>query len=73
MDNGYAMTLALTFYVGDELKHMISSGWDPSVSQATSNWMLPIPATFIVGTDDVVRARMSMAIEDTLAALRSAT
>jgi peroxiredoxin len=81
IDNGYAMTLGLAIYVGDELKHMmISSGWDPSVSQGTDNWMLPIPATFIVGTDGIVRARfvdpdyrMRMAIEDMLAALRSAT
>jgi peroxiredoxin len=41
--------------------------------------MLPIPATFIVGTDGIVGARfvdpdyrMRMAIEDMLAALRSA-
>ena len=81
MDNGYAMTLGLAIWVGDKLKHMmVSSGWDPSVSQGTDNWMLPIPATFIVGTDGIVRARfvdpdyrMRMAIEDMLAALRSAT
>jgi peroxiredoxin len=81
MDNGYAMTVGLAFYVGDELKHMmINSGWDPSVSQGADNWMLPIPATFIVGTDGIVRARFvdpdyrtRMAIEDMLAALRSAT
>jgi peroxiredoxin len=80
VDNGYTMTLGLAFYVGDELKRMmVSSGWDPSVSQGTDNWMLPIPATFIVGTDGIVRARfvdpdyrMRMAIEDMLAALRSA-
>jgi peroxiredoxin len=81
MDNGYAMTLGLAIYVGDELKRMmVSSGWDPAVSQGTDDWMLPIPATFIVGTDGIVRARfvdpdyrMRMAIEDLLAALRSAT
>ena len=81
MDNGYAMTVGLAFYVGDELKHMmVSSGSDPSVSQGTDNWMLPIPATFIVGTDGIVRARFvdpdyrtRMATEDMLAALRSAT
>jgi peroxiredoxin len=81
MNNGYAMNLGLAIYVGDELKHMmLSSGWDPSVSQGTDNWMLPIPATFIVGTDGIVRARfvdpdyrVRMATEDMLAALRSAT
>jgi peroxiredoxin len=81
IDNGYAMSLGLAIYVGDEMKHMMaSSGWDPSVSQGTENWMLPIPATFIVGTDGIVHARfvdpdyrMRMAVEDMLAALRSAT
>jgi peroxiredoxin len=80
IDNGYAMTLGLAFYVGDGLKHvMVGSGWDPSLSQGTDNWMLPIPATFIVGTAGIVHARfvdpdyrMRMAIEDMLAALRSA-
>jgi peroxiredoxin len=79
MDNGYAMTLGLAFYVGDELKHlMVTSGWDPSVSQGTDNWMLPIPATFIVGTDGIVHARFvdpdyrtRMTVEDLLTALRS--
>jgi peroxiredoxin len=80
VDNGYAMSLGLAIYVGDEMKRMmVSSGWDPSVSQGTENWMLPIPATFIVGTDGIINARfvdpdyrMRMAIEDMLAALRSA-
>jgi peroxiredoxin len=80
MDNGYAMTLGLAFSVGDEMKHMmVSAGWDPSVSQGTDNWTLPIPATFIVGTDGIVHERFvdpdyrtRMAIEDMLAALRSA-
>lgn len=80
MDNGYAMTLGLAIYVGDALKRlMASSGWDPSVSQGTDNWMLPIPATFIVGTDGIVRARfvepdfrVRMTIEEMLAALRAA-
>ena len=81
MDNGYAMSLGLAIAVGDEMKHMmVRSGWDPSVSQGTDNWMLPIPATFIVGTDGIVHARfvdpdyrVRMAIEDLLVALRSAT
>jgi peroxiredoxin len=80
MDNGYAMSLGLAFSVGDEMKHMmVNSGWDPSVSQGTDNWTLPIPATFIVGTDGIIHARFvdpdyrtRMAIDDMLAALRSA-
>jgi peroxiredoxin len=80
MDSGYAMSLDLAIWVGDEMKQlMVTAGWDPSVSQGTDNWALPIPATFIVGTDGVVTARfvdpdyrMRMAIEDMVAALRSA-
>jgi peroxiredoxin len=81
VDNGYAMSLGLAFSVGAEMKHMmVSSGWDPSVSQGTDDWALPIPATFVVGTDGIVHARFvdpdyraRMAIEDMLAALRAAT
>jgi peroxiredoxin len=80
MDNGYAMSLGLAIYVGDELKNMMArSGWEPSVSQGTDNWMLPIPATFVVDTDGIVQARfvdpdyrVRMVIEDMVAALRSA-
>ena len=80
IDNGYAMSLDLAFWVGDELKQsMVSCGLDPAVSQGIENWVLPIPATFIVGTDGIVTARfvdpdyrMRMAIEDMIAALRSA-
>jgi peroxiredoxin len=81
MDNGYAMSVGLAIYVGDEVKHLMSSsGWNPAVSQGTDDWLLPIPATFIIGGDGVVHARFvdpdyrtRMAIEDLLAALRSAT
>jgi peroxiredoxin len=80
MDNGYAMSIGLAIWVGDKVKQMmIGSGWGPSVSQGNDNWMLPIPATFVVGTDGIIRARfvdpdyrMRMAIDDMLAALRSA-
>src|SRR3546814_18018095 len=58
VDNAYAMSLGLAFFVGDEMKHMmVNSAWDPSVSQGTDNWTLPIPATFIVGPDGIVHAR----------------
>ena len=80
MDNGYAMSLGLAIFVGEEMKRMmVRSGWDPSVSQGTDNWLLPVPATFVVGSDGVIQARfidpdyrLRMAIEDMLAALRSA-
>jgi peroxiredoxin len=46
--------------------------------QGNSSWMLPIPATFVVGRDGRIKARFvdpdyrkRMAIEDLLAALKS--
>jgi peroxiredoxin len=80
MGSGYAMSLGLAIWVGEEMKSMIvQSGWDPAVSQGTENWLLPIPATFIVGTDGIISARFldpdyrkRMAIEDLVAALRAA-
>jgi peroxiredoxin len=80
IDNGYATSIGLGIWVGKELKEMMtSSGWDPSVSQGTDNWALPIPATFVVGSDGIITARyvdpdyrLRMAIEDLVGALRQA-
>src|SRR5262249_50569597 len=76
IDNGYAMSLDLAIWVGDEMKEMMTrSGWNPAASQGTDSWVLPIPATFIVGTDRIITARfvdpdyrLRMAIEDMVAA-----
>ena len=58
MDNGYALMLNLAFYVGDEKKRMMKcAGWDIAPYNANENWTLPIPATFVVGTDGLVVAR----------------
>jgi peroxiredoxin len=81
MDNGYAMSLNLAIWVGDEMKEMIAAaGWDIPAYQGNAAWMLPIPATFVVGTDGRVAARFvdpdyrrRMATEDMLDALKSAT
>ena len=52
---------------------------DLSNFQGNDGWMLPIPATFVVGRDGVVKARFvdpdfrrRMEIEDLLAALKAA-
>ena len=79
-DNGYALSLNLAFWVGEEMEKLMTvAGWDVGRSQGTSKWMLPIPATFVVGRDGAVKARFvdpdyrkRMAIEDLLAALRDA-
>jgi peroxiredoxin len=58
MDNGYALLLNLSFLVGDEKRRAMSAaGWDFSEFQGNTNWTLPIPATFIVGQDGLVKAR----------------
>jgi len=80
MDNGYAISLDLAFWVGEELEAVLASaGRRPGDSQGRSTWMLPIPATFIVGTDGIITARFvdpdyrtRMAIEDMVGALKAA-
>ena len=80
IDNGYALSLNLAFWVGAEMqKLMIGAGWDVAPLQGSDTWLLPIPATFVVGTDGEVKARFvdpdyrkRMTIEDLLAALKNA-
>jgi peroxiredoxin len=77
MDNAYAMMLNLAFYVGDESRHrMTAAGVDISPFNASDAWTLPIPATFVVGRDGRVKARLidpdfrrRMDVKDIVAAL----
>jgi peroxiredoxin len=58
IDNGYALSLNLVIWVGAEMERMISSaGRDIPRYQGSSSWMLPIPATFVVGMGGKVKAR----------------
>ena len=79
MDNGYAMSLGLTIWVGEELKELMigNSAYNIAAFQGNDAWLLPIPATFVVGRDGRIVARYidpdfrrRMAIEDLLSALR---
>ncbi len=80
IDNGYALSLNLAFWVGAEMQELMTdAGWDVAPSQGSDTWLLPIPATFVVGTDGEVNARFvdpdyrkRMTIEDLLAALKAA-
>ena len=54
-NNGYAMSLNLTIWVGAEIQKMME-GRAPTF-QGNSSWVLPIPATFVVGQDGLIRAR----------------
>jgi peroxiredoxin len=80
LDNGYAMSLNLAIWVGPDLERLLSSFGRPLPDyQGNEAWMLPIPATFVVGTDGRVAARFvdpdfrrRMSIEELLAALKGA-
>jgi len=78
MDNGYALSLNLTIWVGAELQKMLEQRVNIPAFQGNSSWMLPIPATFVVGRDGLIRARFidpdyrkRMTITDMLAAMKS--
>src|SRR5271166_602363 len=80
MDNGYALSLNLAIWVGQEMETLIASaGWDVPSYQGNSAWMVPIPATFVVGADGVITARyldqdyrLRVGIDQLRAALRAA-
>ena len=78
MDNGYALSLNLTIWVGAEMQKMLEGFRDLPTFQGNSSWMLPITATFVIGRDGNIRARFMdpdyrkpTAIADLLMALRS--
>jgi peroxiredoxin len=80
LDNGYAMSLNLAIWVVPTSNGLLSSfGRSLPDYQGNEAWMLPIPATFVVGTDGRVAARFidpdfrrRMSIEELLAALEKA-
>jgi peroxiredoxin len=78
LDNGYALSLNLAIWLGTEIQLLLSY-YDMSGFHGNDGWVLPIPATFVVGRDGLVKARFvdpdfrkRMQIDDLLAALRNA-
>jgi peroxiredoxin len=78
LDNGYALSLNLAIWLDVEIQGLLSDR-DFAAFHGNDGGMLPIPATFVVGRDGVVKARFvdpdfrkRMEIDDLLAALRSA-
>lgn len=78
LDNGYALSLNLAIWLGPEIQLLLSY-YDMASFHGNDGWVLPIPATFVVGRDGLVKARFvdpdfrkRMAIDDLLAALRDA-
>src|SRR3974390_3157488 len=79
IDNGYALSLNLAVWVGPDLKNLLSSfGRLLPEYQGNDAWILPIPATFVVGRDGRISARFvdpdfrrRMSVEELIAALRA--
>jgi len=78
LDNGYALSLNLAIWLGVEIERLLSY-LDMASFHGNDGWVLPIPATFVIGRDGMVKARFvdpdfrhRMAIEDLLAALKDA-
>jgi peroxiredoxin len=77
LDLAYALSLGLVFWVGDKIKQTYRQfGIDLEQFQGHGGWLLPIPATLVIGQDGRVRARFvdpdfrhRMAVEDILRAL----
>lgn len=77
LDCGYALELQLAIKINDEKRNaMTQAGWNIAPFQDNDNWILPIPATFVIGEDGLVKARFvdpdyrkRMGIDDLLAAL----
>jgi peroxiredoxin len=79
MDNGYALSLNLAIWIGAEMERLMGVAYDLAHYHGNASWFLPIPATFIVGTDGLITDRFvdpdyrrRMDIDDLIAALRRA-
>ena len=58
INNGYALTLNLVIWVGEEMKREMSAfGRDLEAYQGNPSWFLPIPATFVAKRDGKISAR----------------
>jgi peroxiredoxin len=80
LDLAYALSLGLVFWVGDKIKDTYRQfGIDLEQFQGNGGWLLPIPATLVIGRDGRVKARFidpdfrhRMGIETILRALAEA-
>ena len=78
IDNGYALSLNLAIWLGSEIQQLLSYQ-NMASFHGNDGWVLPIPATFVVGRDGLVKARFvdpdfrrRMEIDDLVAALAGA-
>ena len=60
LDLAYALSLGLMIWAGERIRALyLRSGLDLPLFQRNEGWFLPIPATFVIGNDGVVRARFA--------------
>jgi peroxiredoxin len=80
MDNSYALLLDIAYWLGHDMgDYLAKAGIDVIAYQGNKTWLLPVPATFVVGSDGLVSARhidpdyrRRMNIEDLATALKRA-
>lgn len=78
IDNSYALSLGLLVWLGPEIRDiLLTRGRDLSRFQGNEGWLVPIPATFVIGQSGRVLARFidsdfrrRMTMEEILSALR---
>ncbi len=78
IDNAYALSLGLAVWLGERLTGLMQGrGYRLSDYHGNDGWFVPLPATFVVGTDGRVLGRhvdaefrQRMEIDDILAALK---
>ena len=77
VDNGYALSLNLAIWLGPDLRDLLSQrGRLLPDYHGNDGWMLPIPATFVIGTNGRIKTRFvdpdfrkRMDIDELIAAL----
>jgi peroxiredoxin len=81
MDNGYALSLGLAVWVGSEVERYNKiAGVNLPSYQGNESWTIPIPATFIVGADGLIKGRyvdpdyrQRMAMDELVQGLKAAS
>ena len=81
VDNGYAMSMNLAIWLGPDIARLLT-GYGNNLPDYHGNdmWMVPIPATFIVGRDGTITARFidpdfrrRMELDELIAAFEAAS
>ena len=80
IDNGYALSLNLAIWVGDEMQQILESGGRRVPDyQGNQTWVMPIPATFVIAQNGIITARFidpdyrkRMTVKDLLTSLKNA-